>query len=91
VMGRGGAYSTTLFGWARTHMSSYRRVAQHHAGKHAMGRGGGGPIVQRPSDGRGLIRPRFRGEFIAEAIRVRSGRRAILIRVKGSVWRDGLG
>ena len=34
-------YSTTLFGWARTHMSSYRRVAQHHAGEHVMARGRG--------------------------------------------------
>ena len=52
-------------------------------------------IVQRSSDGRGnycphigvldgqgLIRPRFRGEFIAVAISVRSGRKAILVRVK---------
>ena len=41
AMGRVGAYSTTLFGWARTHMSSYQRVAQHHAGEHVMGRGWG--------------------------------------------------
>ena len=38
--GAGGAYSTTLRGWARKLLSSYRRVAQHHAGEHAMGGGG---------------------------------------------------
>jgi len=58
VLGWGGAYSTMLRGWARTYLSSYWRPAQHHVGKHAMGRGGG-PIVQRSSDGQGLICPRF--------------------------------
>jgi len=45
------------------------------------GAGGGGPIIQRSSDGRGRIRPRIRGYYIVHAIRNTSGRYAILVRV----------
>ena len=45
------------------------------------GAGGGGPIIQRSSDGRGRIRPRIRGYYIVHAIRHTSGRYAILVRV----------
>jgi len=40
-LGLGGAYSTTLRGWARTYISSYQRPAQHHASEHVMARGRG--------------------------------------------------
>jgi len=43
--------------------------------------GRGGPLVQRSSDGRGRINPRFRGKYIVHAIRHTSGREAILVRV----------